>query len=72
MSPVVRDFFTGSLILCIAVLSALGAFILLLVLSIFFKLFLFFASIAFILFLFFFSIWLVGFLYRKYRERNPS
>ena len=70
MAHIVRDFFTGSLIIIIGTLATFVFFIAFLILGIFFKIFIVLASMSFFVFLVFFSIWLAGFLYRKLKERK--
>lgn len=68
MAHVLRDFFTGSLILVALTLSALVGFILFLVLNVFFHIFGALVVVFFFIFLIFFAIWFVGFVFRKIRE----
>ena len=68
MAHVLRDFFTGSLILVALTLSALVGFILFLVLNIFFHIFGALVVVFFFIFLIFFAVWFVGFIFRKIRE----
>ena len=68
MAHVLRDFFTGSLILAVLTLSALAGFVLFLILNVFFHIFGVLVITFFFISLIFFAVWLIGFTYRKIRE----
>ncbi|OPX93967.1 MAG: hypothetical protein A4E62_00193 [Syntrophorhabdus sp. PtaU1.Bin002] len=68
MAHVLRDFFTGSLILVALTLSALVGFILFLILNVFFHIFGALVVAFFFIFLIFFAVWFIGFVFRKIRE----
>ncbi len=68
MAHVLKDFFTGSLILAALTLSALVGCVLFLILNIFFHIFGALAVVFFFVFVIFLAIWFIGFIYRKTRE----
>ena len=72
MANVIKDFFTGSLILVALTLAAFLGFILFLILNVFFHIFGALVIFFFIIFIIFFAIWLIGFLYRKIRETGKN
>jgi len=65
MSHIIKDFFTGSLILVALTIAAFLGSILFFFLNIFFHIFGALAIFFLFIFLIFFAIWLVGFLYRQ-------
>ena len=68
MAHIIKDFFTGSLILVILTLAAFLGLILFFILNVFFHIF----GALVIVFLFFFAIWLIGFFYRQLREAGKK
>ena len=72
MAHIIKDFFTGSLILVSLTLTAFLGFILFFILNVFFHIFGALVIVFFFIFLLFFAIWLIGFLYRKIRETGKN
>jgi hypothetical protein len=65
MAHIMRDFFTGSLIIVAGTFLSFVAFLIFLILWVFFHILGLFVWFFFYLFLLFLVIWLVGFLFRK-------
>lgn len=72
MANIIKDFFTGSLILVVLPIAALLGFILFFILNIFFHIFSALATAFLIISLVFFAIWLIGFLYRQLRDSEKK
>jgi hypothetical protein len=72
MAHIIKDFFTGSLILVVLTLAALLGLILFFILNIFFHIFGVMIIVFLIVFLLFFAIWLIGFFYRQLREAGKK
>ena len=72
MAHILKDFFTGSLIIVILTIAAFLGFILFLILNIFFHIFGALALVFLFVFLIFFAIWLVGYVYRQLRQTEKT
>jgi len=72
MAHIIKDFFTGSLILVILTLAAFLGLILFFILNVFFHIFGALVIVFLVVFLFFFAIWLIGFFYRQLREAGKK
>lgn len=68
MAHVIKDFFTGTMLVIGGVFLSLVAVVVLFILGLFFHVVGILATGVFFLFLLFFSIWVVGFFYRKIKE----
>jgi hypothetical protein len=71
MGHIIKDFFTGTLIIVTAVVLGLLGFAVYLIFGAFLTVFSFFAGIALFLFVCLGLMWLIGFIYRKIREAKP-
>lgn len=72
MAHIIKDFFTGSLILVVLTLAAFLGLILFFILNIIFHIFGALVIVFLIVFLFFCAIWVIGFLYRQLREAGKK
>lgn len=68
MSHIIKDFFTGSLILVVLLIASFLGFIHFFILNIIFHIFGALVIVFLIVFLFLFAIWLIGYLYRQLKE----
>lgn len=68
MAHLVKDFFTGSLIVVALAVAALLGSVLFFILNFFFHMFAAVALVFLFISLLFFTIWLIGYVYRQVRE----
>lgn len=72
MSHIIKDFFTGSLILVVLLIASFLGFILFFILNFVFHIFGALVIVFLIVFLFFAAIWLIGYLYRQFKESGKK